>query len=177
VAGTGRFDGQLTVEGGAAITGDLTVTGHVLPGEDNKYNLGAEDAQWANIYGVDGSLSGDLTVAGTHTVGTGIVVLDGGGITVQEGGITVQGGGADITGDLTVRGHVLPGEDMYDLGSETQRWRSGYFGRLVEVGTSVRLVAGEPDRLEYSGDGIVRTEGYLALETGGEERVRIAATG
>jgi hypothetical protein len=100
-----------------------------------------------------------------------------GGITVQEGGITVQGGGADITGDLTVRGHVLPGEDMYDLGSETQRWRSGYFGRLVEVGTSVRLVAGEPDRLEYSGDGIVRTEGYLALETGGEERVRIAATG
>jgi hypothetical protein len=93
VAGTGRFDGQLTVEGGAAISvqeGDLTVTGHVLPGEDNKYDLGAEDAQWANIYGVDGSLSGDLTVAGTLTVGTGIVVL-GGGITVQEGGITVRG--------------------------------------------------------------------------------------
>jgi hypothetical protein len=50
----------------------------VLPGADGAYNLGAPDAQWANIYGVDGSLSGDLTVAGTLTVGTGIVLLGGG---------------------------------------------------------------------------------------------------
>ncbi len=79
---------------------------------------------------------------------------------------------------VTATGHVLPGADnMYDLGSATQRWRSGYFGTSVVVGTSVSLVAGTPDRLEYSGDGIVRTGGYLAVETGGWERLRVTATG
>jgi hypothetical protein len=190
VAGTGRFDGELTVAGSGQVLTDRGQHAHVGNGaiiEGNSSITGD-----LTVVG-NSSITGDLTVGGLSTgdltvicgdahrghgivVGGGITVQEG-GITVQEGGITVQGGGADITGDLTVRGHVLPGEDMYDLGSETQRWRSGYFGRLVEVGTSVRLVAGEPDRLEYSGDGIVRTEGYLALETGGEERVRIAATG
>jgi hypothetical protein len=82
---------------------------------------------------------------------------------------------------ITQAGHVLPGADnAYDLGSKTQRrcgGAVGTLGRQVVVGTSVSLVAGTPDRLEYSGDGIVRTGGYLAVETGGWERLRVTATG
>jgi predicted acyltransferase (DUF342 family) len=157
-------DGGATIAGNSSITGDLTVT----------ENLTVEGS---------GQVLGDLTVSNALNVGNTLMVSTG-GITVLEGGITVVEGGATIegtsaiTGDLIVTGHVLPGaDDEYDLGSGTQRWRTGYFGTVVEVGRSVRLVAEEPDRLEYSGDGIVRTDGYLALETGGAERVRITATG
>jgi hypothetical protein len=89
----------------------------------------------------------------------------------------------DAAGDVVVfnarvQSDVVPSADnTYDLGSATLRWRSGYFGTQVKVGTSVSLVAGTPDRLEYSGDGIVRTSGYLAVETGGAERLRVTAAG
>jgi cytoskeletal protein CcmA (bactofilin family) len=148
----------------------VTATGHVLPGADNAYDLGSSSLRWANIYGVNGSLSGSLTVAGTLNVGSGSVLQ---GNTVIGGAATdeVQFVGRVVT-------DVLPKtDDAYDLGSATQRWRSGYFGTQVKVGASVSLVAGTPDRLEYGGDGIVRTSGYLAVETGGAERLRVTATG
>jgi hypothetical protein len=85
-----------------------------------------------------------------------------------------------VTFNARVQSDVVPSMDnTYDLGENTTplRWRRGYFGTQVVVGTSVSLVAGMPDRLEYSGDGIVRTVGYLAVETGGAERLRVTAAG
>jgi hypothetical protein len=106
--------------------------------------------------------------------------------TAQVDGNTTLGDNAAVdrvTLNARVQSDVVPSADnTYDLGENATplRWRSGYFGTQVKVGTSVSLVAGAPgtpDRLQYSGDGIVRTGGYLAVETGGAERMRVTATG
>jgi hypothetical protein len=81
---------------------------------------------------------------------------------------------------ITQAGHVLPGADnAYDLGSATQRWRSGYFGAQVKVGTSVSLVAAT-NELEYTGgDGRISVAGASALRvsTNGFERLRVEGSG
>jgi hypothetical protein len=120
-----------------------------------------------------------LDVVGTAQVSGNTSV--GGNLTVD--GNTTLGDNAAVdlvTFNARVGSDVVPSaNNMYDLGDDATplRWRSGYFGTQVKVGTSVSLVAGMPDRLEYSGDGIVRTSGYLAVETGGAERLRVTAAG
>jgi hypothetical protein len=88
--------------------------------------------------------------------------------TAQVDGNTTLGDNAAVdrvTLNARVQSDVVPSADnTYDLGEDATplRWRSGYFGTQVKVGTSVSLVAGAPgtpDRLQYSGDGIVRTAG------------------
>jgi hypothetical protein len=120
-----------------------------------------------------------LDVVGTAQVSGNTSV--GGNLTVD--GNTTLGDNAAVdlvTFNARVGSDVVPSaNNMYDLGDDATplRWRSGYFGTQVKVGASVSLVAGMPDRLEYSGDGIVRTSGYLAVETGGAERLRVTAAG
>ncbi len=80
---------------------------------------------------------------------------------------------------ITQAGHVLPGADnAYDLGSAALRWRSGYFGTSVVVGSTVSLQTG-PDRLQYSGAGLIRAVGDVVVETGSPawERMRVTASG
>jgi cytoskeletal protein CcmA (bactofilin family) len=95
VSGNTSVGADLSVGGNGSVTGNLTVAGnttlgdaatdvvvftarvgsHVVPSADDAYDLGSSSLQWANIYGVNGSLSGSLTVAGTLNVGNGIVVV------------------------------------------------------------------------------------------------------
>jgi hypothetical protein len=174
--------------------------------ELNTHDLGSSSLRWRKVYGVNGDFS-TLTVSGLMAGSVIFAGADGSlsqdnanffwddannwlGIgtntpatTLHVAGSTTLGNNAAVdrvTLNARVQSHVVPSADnAYDLGENTTplRWRSGYFGTQVKVGTSVSLVAGTPDRLEYSGDGIVRTGGYLAVETGGAERLRVRATG
>jgi hypothetical protein len=202
VVGTGRFDGQLTVTtGGAAITGNSTVTGTL--GVSSDVSVGGNLAVTGNAT-VSGATVSLPNIPALSTA-TEVLVWNAGNVEHRSASGLISGfawmlGGNTLTSEqtlgtlsahdlpiitagtekvrITQAGHVLPGADnAYDLGSATQRWRSGYFGTSVVVGTSVSLVAGTPDRLEYSGDGIVRASGYLAVETGGAERLRVTAAG
>jgi hypothetical protein len=202
VVGTGRFDGQLTVTtGGAAITGNSTVTGTLTVSSD--VSVGGNLAVTGNAT-VSGTTVSLPNIPALSTA-TEVLVWNAGNVERRSAAGLISGfawmlGGNTLTSEqtlgtlsahdlpiitagtekvrITQAGHVLPGTDnAYDLGSATQRWRNGYFGTSVVVGTSVSLVAGTPDRLEYSGDGIVRTSGYLAVETGGAERLRVTAAG
>jgi len=120
-------DGRISVAGASALRVStngverliVDGSGHVLPGADNTYNLGSATQQWANIYGVNGSLSGSLTVAGTLNVGGGSVLQ---GNTVIGGAATdeVQFVGRVVT-------DVLPKtNNAYDLGSSSLRWANVY---------------------------------------------------
>jgi fibronectin-binding autotransporter adhesin len=153
IVGNSSITGNLSVTGNSSITGNLSVTG-------------------------SGAVSSNLTVSNTLSVGNGIFVSSN-GITVGGGGANIQGN-SSIMGDLTVVGNVLPGsDDMYNLGSATRRWQSGYFGEEVKVGASVRLVAAT-NELEYTGgDGRISVAGASALRvsTNGMERLRVTAAG
>ena len=61
------------------ITGNVTVTGHVLPGADDTYDLGASGNVWANIYTGDLNLSNMNKEQGNDVDGTK------GNWTIQEG--------------------------------------------------------------------------------------------
>jgi len=61
------------------ITGNVTVTGHVLPGADDTYDLGASGNVWANIYTGDLNLSNMNKATGNDVDGTK------GNWTIQEG--------------------------------------------------------------------------------------------
>jgi hypothetical protein len=179
VVGTAQVSGNTSIGGSLTVAGDATVSGTTvalpnIPGGSTAtevlvWNGGDVERRSAAglISGFAWMLGGnDLTLLGEQTLGT-----------LSAHDLPIITAGTERV-RITQAGHVLPGADnAYDLGSATLRWRSGYFGTSVVVGTSVSLVAGTPDRLEYSGDGIVRTGGYLAVETGGWERLRVTATG
>jgi predicted acyltransferase (DUF342 family) len=120
-------DGRISVVGASALrvsTNGLerlivSASGHVLPGANNEYDLGASDARWANIYGVNGSLSGNLTVVGSLNVGSGSMLQ----------GNTVIGGAAtdEVHFVGRVATDVLPKtNNAYNLGSSSLRWANVY---------------------------------------------------
>jgi hypothetical protein len=181
VAGTGRFEGDLTVDGNTTLGDAAADVVRVNAGTVELPNIpllstATEVLVW------DGLNVGHRSASGLIS---GLAWMLGGNALTSEqtlGTLSAHDLPIITAGTEKVRitqaGHVLPGTDnAYDLGSATLRWQRGYFGTSVVVGTSVSLVAGTPDRLEYSGDGVVRTGGYLAVETGGWERLRVEATG
>jgi hypothetical protein len=193
ITGNSTVTGTLTVSSDVSVGGNLTVAGNTTLGD------AAGDVVTVNA----GTVA--LPNIPALSTATEVLVWNGGNVEHRSASGLISGfawmlGGNTLTSEqtlgtlsahdlpiitagtervrITQAGHVLPGADnAYDLGSATRRWRSGYFGTSVVVGTSVSLVAGTPDRLEYSGDGIVRTSGYLAVETGGAERLRVTAAG
>ncbi|GBD07662.1 hypothetical protein HRbin21_01493 [bacterium HR21] len=121
-----------------------------------------------------------LDVAGTANVSGNTSV--GGNLTV--GGNTTLGDATsdNVTFTARVNSAVIPAVDnAYDFGENLTplRWRSGYFGTSVVVGSSVSLL-GATNELAYSGgDGLIRVAGANALQvwTNGAERVRVTAAG
>ena len=61
------------------VTENLTVTGHVLPGADDTYDLGASGNVWANIY------TGDLNLSNMDKEQGNDVDNTKGNWTIQEG--------------------------------------------------------------------------------------------
>jgi cytoskeletal protein CcmA (bactofilin family) len=65
VGGNLTVDGNTTLGNNAAVdlvTFNARVQSNVEPSANNAYDLGSSSLRWANIYGVNGSLSGNLTV-------------------------------------------------------------------------------------------------------------------
>ena len=73
--------GVISVVGSEAprVTENLTVTGHILPGAHDTYDLGASGNEWANIYTGDLNLSNMNKEQGNDIDGTK------GNWTIQEG--------------------------------------------------------------------------------------------
>ncbi len=71
--GTSVFNDKL------AVNGSVSVTGSLLPGTDNLYNLGSAAKRWATVYAtsVSGSLTGSNVLAGQVVVGGTGGVLSG----------------------------------------------------------------------------------------------------
>ena len=79
-------DFSTTVTIGAAVldevAGDLEVSVDFLPSADNSDTLGTAAKKWSTIYGVEGNLTGDLTV---NTAGKGLIMSNNGDKTVMFG--------------------------------------------------------------------------------------------
>ncbi len=96
--------GALTVNGGQNITGNLTVTGHILPGVDDTYDLGSAPARWRDLYLGPTSLHIQSTAAETTTArdwAFGIQETNG----TSEGNLRVTVGGSDVV-NITPAGSV-----------------------------------------------------------------------
>ena len=76
-----NMGGVISIVGSEAprVTENLTVTGHILPGAHDTYNLGASGNEWANIYTGDLNLSNMNKEQGNDIDGTK------GNWTIQEG--------------------------------------------------------------------------------------------
>jgi hypothetical protein len=193
ITGNSTVTGTLTVSSDVSVGGNLTVAGNTTLGDaaGDVVTVNAGTVALPNIPALSTATevlvwnAGNVERRSASGLISGFAWMLGGNTLTSEqtlGTLSAHDLPIITAGTERVRitqaGHVLPGADnAYDLGSATRRWRSGYFGTSVVVGTSVSLVAGTPDRLEYSGDGIVRTSGYLAVETGGAERLRVTAAG
>jgi hypothetical protein len=138
---------------------DLYLTNDLIPSEDNFYNVGSVAFKWRSVFGYDGVFSNNMNVGGTISANS-VVVADtltvGGGIAfdgdVQVGnnltvdGDTVMGGTLDVDGNTTVGGtitsqSILPSVDnLYDLGSSTNRWRTIYTSNFnLDTGSALEI--------------------------------------
>ncbi len=91
--------------------GEVYVTGSLVPGADDTYDLGSSTLAWQDAY-----LEGDLyfTDQAEIDVAAGKLIID------VAGDIELQAGG----GEVYVTGSMLPGaDDTYDLGSSTLAWQ------------------------------------------------------
>jgi hypothetical protein len=107
---------NLAVVTAADLQGTLSVTGDTL----------LANATAANLAVTTQATISALIVSGQTTLANASIT-----------NLTVSGT-SDFQGTTTITGHLLPGADnQYDIGATSSpRWRSGYFGTSVEVGSS-----------------------------------------
>jgi hypothetical protein len=119
-----------------SVNGATAITGSVLPGSSNTYDLGSSSKNWSAVYASTGSfgdvsISGNLTVAGTQTIiNTDILNIKDNAILVNAapspqstGGIYVADTTANTTGSL-----------VWDTTTDT--WKAG------KLGSETTLVSG-----------------------------------
>ena len=118
VGGTLAVTNAVTLSGGAEITGDLDMTGHIIPAANITYDLGSSTMMWRDIYVGPGSLyvngkkvidddSGTIQISTTQdqnlkvaTSGTGVLQI------VSGNGIAIDGELNTSSGDLQIGEHV-----------------------------------------------------------------------
>ena len=118
VGGTLAVTNSVTLSGGAEITGDLDMTGHIIPAANITYDLGSSTMMWRDIYVGPGSLyvngkkvidddSGTIQISTTQdqnlkvaTSGTGVLQI------VSGNGIAIDGELNTSSGDLQIGEHV-----------------------------------------------------------------------
>ncbi len=121
-----------------AITGgNLSVTGSILPGVTETYDLGSTTYRWRDIYARSGSYTGDVTISGDlivngtqFIVNTQVVEIEDNAILLNAGPAPAATGGiyvADTTNGVT-------GSLLWD--STTDLWKAG------KLGSEVTLVSG-----------------------------------
>ncbi|MCS7177643.1 MAG: hypothetical protein NZ960_08575, partial [Candidatus Kapabacteria bacterium] len=131
----------------------------------------------ANFYWDDASnrlgLGTSTPTATLDVVGTALVRGD-----LQVDGSTTLGDAATdgVVFVGRVNSDIVPASNnAYDLGLAGQRWRTGYFGTSVVVGSTVTITTSD---IQYSGAGQIGTAaGDLSVYTAGAERLRVTAGG
>ncbi len=104
IEGDLEVNGTLYADSGITSGGNLTVTGHILPGADDTYDLGSAAARWRDLYLGPTSLHIQSTAAETTTArdwAFGIQETDG----ASEGNLRVTMGGSDLV-NITPGGNV-----------------------------------------------------------------------
>jgi len=100
------------------LSGNMTITGSILPSGSAIYSLGSATQRWDQIYLGTGSvhLGPTCTISTNEELGTIVINKH----------TQISGSGSSGEG-LTVTGSVFPAVDsMYDLGSPEKQWRSLY---------------------------------------------------
>ena len=118
VGGTLSVTNAATLSGGAAITGDLDMTGHIIPAANITYDLGSSTMMWRDIYVGPGSLyvngkkvidddSGTIQISTDQdqnlkvaTSGTGVLQI------TSANGIAIDGEINTSSGDIQVGDHI-----------------------------------------------------------------------
>ena len=118
VGGTLAVTNAVTLSGGAAVTGDLDMTGHIIPAANITYDLGSSTMMWRDIYVGPGSLyvngkkvidddSGTIQISTTQdqnlkvaTSGTGVLQI------TSANGIAIDGEINTSSGDIQVGDHI-----------------------------------------------------------------------
>jgi len=132
--------------GSAALgVGAITTSGSLLFSPDNTYDVGASGATRPR----SGYFGTNLNVAGVISAGPSISG-NAGDLTVNRGTgqgviffgslshyIWMQGAVFAFTDPVQVNGKLTPETDnALDIGGTTQRWKDGYFGTSVKIGTN-----------------------------------------
>jgi len=169
---------------------NIIASGNIVPGSNISYDLGSSTNRWRDIY-----LSGSTI----DLSGTKIQRQDNGGIKVVDAsGGTVDGTFNNVTIDgainqsstLDVSGSILPTSNLiYDLGSDTNRWRDIYLsgstidlsgtklarhtnGNLMVKNTSGTMLGVTMDHIDLNGTIIRRhTDGSVVVDNGSGGRV------
>lgn len=76
-------------------SGNLATYANWLPNTNNVRNLGNADRRWANVYGVNGNFSGNMTIDGNLNVTSAVTMSS--TLTVA-GKLTISTGGMSVTG-------------------------------------------------------------------------------
>ena len=145
VGGNVTVTGTTTFNGGTLTLGDANtdnivfggeVDSHIVPDDDNTYDLGSSTKEWRNLY-IDGTakidmltVDGDATVAGNFTL---------------EGGLDARGNvdlGNATSDTITATGRfdsdLLPSSDgARDLGSSTLEWQDLYIDGTANIDSLV----------------------------------------
>ena len=142
--------------GSQSISGNILITGSIIPGVTNTYDLGSETKFWRDLYISTGSIKfvgAAGTIVGTLSNSGNGMALDGGviargdstfgtssaAITNVTGSLNVSGA-INLVGNQNITGSIIPGvTNTYDLGSPTKQFRHLYIstGSLYMNGTAI----------------------------------------
>jgi hypothetical protein len=119
-----------------SVNGATAITGSVLPGSSNTYDLGSSSKIWSAVYASTGSfgdvsISGNLTVAGTQTIiNTDVLSIKDNAILVNAAPSPQSTGGIYVA-DTTA---LTTGSLVWDTTTDT--WKAG------KLGSETTLVSG-----------------------------------
>ena len=118
IGGTLAVTNAATLSGGAAITGDLDMTGHIIPAANITYDLGSSTMMWRDIYVGPGSLyvngkkvidddSGTIQISTTQDQNLKVATSGTGTLQIQSAnGIAIDGEINTSSGDIQVGDHI-----------------------------------------------------------------------
>ena len=135
-----------------AVNGSMSVTGSLLPGTDNLYNLGSATKRWANV--VSNAFSGSLTMLSDGTTpylqaGTNVTITTGsnGAVTIAASlaGGTLSGAGTTNYIPKYTASTTLGNSNIFDNGTNVGIGTTLIDTRLVVNGNSVFSGSVNPD--------------------------------
>lgn len=192
IDGTSAINGAFQVTNGVSsfggnvsITGNLLMSGQILPDSDNTRTLGSSTLRMSTVYAIHvskGNIGNSFNLAVTNTTDiymrvqptTNNFVFQQIGTAPSETGykVTIDGTGAANgalfvnNGIATFAGHVMPSTNLsLDIGATSFRWNQIYVGAVRGNGT-LRLTAGTTNSIIFSQTADANTVGQFFSTTG-----------